>query len=831
LLAAGLALIGAGLAAVAPSGELIGTPLPVAGLTAIAVAALLYCVAELNLIHAEFRRQAYSFTLSGIPLVLSLLLLPGRDAVLARLAGAAVAFAIQRPSLLKGAYNLGAYVFEAALDLTLLHVLLGGHPPVTVTTGLTALGVVAGSDCLMTALVLLVIGFHQGRMSGRDARQVLLPALVFAIGCASMGLGAVLLLREGLLGFILLIAVGGFLIAGYRGYRVLHRRHEALTLMHDFVTDNATVTGFHDLASRLVGRARELMRASCAELILLDEADDGAVYALVVDEQNEVRPSSRTNVDWLLARVQETGVSALMPRNTRDAATKSWLRQRSANDGLVVPIPSTAGEMPAGLLVMTDRLGDTSTFTEEDLRLLQTIAAHLSVALRNTKLIERLRHDAHHDALTGLANRAYFNEQLSAALARQSGPGTAVLLLDLDRFKEVNDTLGHHVGDQLLVVLGQRLSQQLPPGTLIARLGGDEFAILLEGLTEPGTEALGVARWVAAMLGHPVALSEATLTCHVSVGVGLNDRGLPAADLLRHADTAMYAAKNTAVGAVVYSSELDQGRAERLALLADLHLALERHELTLRYQPKLDLATGQISGAEALVRWQHPHLGTLSPDKFIPLAESTGLIEALTEEVLRQALSDCRSWRELGLDLTVAVNISGRSISDPTLPERIAEALAEADVPADRLVLEITEGSALAEASVTIPILGRLAELGVVLSLDDFGTGYSSLAYLHRLPVREVKIDKSFVQGLLDPASEAASEALIASTISIAKTLKLRTVAEGIEDAATMTRLKAMGCDIAQGYLIGKPGSTDELLSRARPHIPAQGKRVILLAE
>ena len=596
--------------------------------------------------------------------------------------------------------------------------------------------------------------------------------------------------------------------------------------MHDFVTDNAAVTGFHELASRLVGRARELMRATSAELILLDEDN---VYALTVDEQNEVRPSIRSNVDWLLARVQETGVSALMPRNTRDAATKSWLRQRSANDGLVVPIPSTAGAKPAGLLVMTDRFGETATFTEEDLRLLQTIAAHLSVALRNTKLIERLRHDAHHDALTGLANRAYFNEQLQASLVRHDGPGSAVLLLDLDRFKEVNDTLGHHVGDQLLVVLGRRLAEQLPAGTLIARLGGDEFAILLEGLDDPSKDSLAVARSIAVMLSHPVALAEATLTCHVSVGVGLSDHGLPAADLLRHADTAMYAAKNTVAGAVVYTTELDQGRAERLALLADLHVAVERHELTLRYQPKLDLATGQISGAEALVRWQHPHLGTLSPDKFIPLAESTGLIETLTEEVLRQALSDCRSWRELGLDLTVAVNLSGRSISDPALPERIAAALAEADVPADRLILEITEGSALAEASITIPILSRLADLGVVLSLDDFGTGYSSLAYLHRLPVREVKIDKSFVQGLRNPASEAASQALIASTISIAKTLKLRTVAEGIEDNATLQRLQAMGCDIAQGYLIGKPGNTADLLARAQPNIPVQQRRLILL--
>ena len=425
LLAAALALSGAGLAAAAPASAPIRTPLAVSGLAAILVAAALYCIAELNLIHTEFRRQAYSFTLAGIPLVASLLLLPGPDAVAARVAGAAVAFAIQRPSLIKGAYNLSAYAFEVALDVLALHLLLGGVPAITVATGLIVLAVVAASDSLMTVLVLFVIAFHQGGLSRAEARQVLLPALVFSVGCGAMGLGSVLLLRDGLLGFAILLAIGGFLIAGYRGYRVLHRRHEALTLVHEFVSDNAVVTGFHELASRLVGRARELMRASNAELILLDEQN---VFALTVDEHNAVSPSPRTEVDWLLARVQQTGESAVMPRNTRDAATRSWLQQRSANDGLVVPIPSTAGAKPAGLLVMTDRLGETSTFTEEDLRLLQTIAAHLSVALRNTKLIERLRHDAHHDALTGLANRAYFNEELAAALHRHDGPGTAVLL-------------------------------------------------------------------------------------------------------------------------------------------------------------------------------------------------------------------------------------------------------------------------------------------------------------------------------------------------------------------------------------------------------------------
>ena len=226
------------------------------------------------------------------------------------------------------------------------------------------------------------------------------------------------------------------------------------------------------------------------------------------------------------------------------------------------------------------------------------------------------------------------------------------------------------------------------------------------------------------------------------------------------------------------------------------------------------------------MRWQHPHLGTLSPDKFIPLAESTGLIETLTEEVLRQALSDCRSWRELGLDLTVAVNLSGRSISDPTLPERIAAALAEADVPADRLILEITEGSALAEASITIPILSRLADLGVVLSLDDFGTGYSSLAYLHRLPVREVKIDKSFVQGLAATSGQP-STALLTAIINLGRNLSLTVVAEGVESPDTLDLLAALGCEVAQGYTIGRPMPSDVFLDwllayTAAPRTPVQ---------
>ena len=402
--------------------------------------------------------------------------------------------------------------------------------------------------------------------------------------------------------------------------------------------------------------------------------------------------------------------------------------------------------------------------------------------------MQQLRHDATHDALTGLANRILLTEQIDASLAAGEQPGTdspsSVLLLDLDKFKEVNDALGHHVGDALLQVVGARIRSCAPDGATVARLGGDEFAVLIPR-AEQG-QALGVAQAVRAALAPPISLPEAVVSTRASIGVAMSAPGLTGPDLLRHADTAMYAAKSGAESIVVYSEDLDRGRAERLTLLADLHLALERDELELSYQPQLDLHLNQIMSVEALVRWRHPTDGLLSPDHFIPLAESSGLVEELTRQVLRKALHQCRQWRDEGLDLVVAVNMSAHTLNNANLAEDVAAALAEAGLPADRLVLEITESILMGDPARTVPILQRLADIGVTLSLDDFGTGYSSLAYLQKLPVSEVKIDKSFVVGLLqedtDDQEAAASSVLIRSILSLGDSLGLRVVAEGVED-------------------------------------------------
>ena len=391
-----------------------------------------------------------------------------------------------------------------------------------------------------------------------------------------------------------------------------------------------------------------------------------------------------------------------------------------------------------------------------------------------------------------------------------------MVLLDLDRFKEVNDTLGHHIGDALLRSIADIVARALPADAAVARLGGDEFAAVLPGVHD-ADEALAIATHLAQAIAVPVTLPDTVLSVHASVGVTVSAPGHDASDLLRQADTAMYAAKDTGVGVTVYTPDLDRGRAERLALLGDLHVAIAEHRLTVAYQPKLDLVTGHVSGVEALVRWDHPTLGPISPEVFVTLAEANGLIGQLTQHVLFEALRQCADWAADGLRMSVAVNLSAQIVSNSLLPELIRTALQTADVPAVDLVLEITESSVMADPDRAVPVLERIAATGVTLSLDDFGTGYSSLAYLRRLPVGEVKIDRSFITGMVD--DDDASQVLVRAIINLAASLGLRVVAEGAEDDQTVELLRAMGCDTVQGFAVSRPVSAAGITEfvRSRP--------------
>jgi diguanylate cyclase (GGDEF)-like protein len=413
---------------------------------------------------------------------------------------------------------------------------------------------------------------------------------------------------------------------------------------------------------------------------------------------------------------------------------------------------------------------------------------------------------AQHDTLTGLPNRTRFLQLLGRLV--DSGTPAAVLVLDLDRFKEINDALGHHTGDQLLEQVGPRLGDALNGDAVVARLGGDEFAVLQPCVTD-ARDALIVAESLRGALAEPFAIGDTCLHAEGSIGIALHpDHGADVASLMQRADIAMYEAKSAHTGVGLYAVEDDPYRATRLMLLGELPRALAEDELVLHFQPKLCLATGRPVGAEALVRWQHPTRGLLMPADFVPLAEHTGLIHDLTLWVLEHALAECRRWRDAGLDLQVAVNLSAANLADPRLPNDVARLIVAAGVPPTALALEITETAAMSDPARAREVLGVLRSMRVSLSVDDYGTGHSSLAYLGHLPVHELKIDRAFVTNL---AADETSAAIVRSTVELAHSLGLKVVAEGVEDPVALEALRGHGCDLAQGFHLSRPLPGDEV--------------------
>lgn len=415
-----------------------------------------------------------------------------------------------------------------------------------------------------------------------------------------------------------------------------------------------------------------------------------------------------------------------------------------------------------------------------------------------------------HDALTGLANRVLFNERVERALAtaRRRGEQAAVLVVDLDDFKEVNDVLGHASGDALLRQIAPRLQETLRDEDTVARMGGDEFAVLLPEVADAEGAATVAAKLVRA-LEQPFALADVTIGIEASVGIALfPDHGEDGDELIRHADTAMYAAKEDRSGWTIYGGARDDLSPHRLALLGEIRTALETRQLVVHYQPMVDIRDGSLRGFEALVRWQHPERGLLPPGEFVPLVEQTSLIGPLTLEVLERALGECRRWRDGGLEIPVSVNVSVRSLHNERFPAEIAAVLARHGLGVSALVLELTESAIMTQPKRAAGVLEQLDRMGVQLVLDDFGTGYSSLVHLTRLPVSELKIDRAFVSNM---RSDPNSLVIVRSMINIGRNLGLTVVAEGVEDEETWNRLSRFGCEVVQGYYLSEPLPAEEL--------------------
>jgi diguanylate cyclase (GGDEF)-like protein len=462
--------------------------------------------------------------------------------------------------------------------------------------------------------------------------------------------------------------------------------------------------------------------------------------------------------------------------------------------------------------------------------LLPLLLFPVGAVYRNAHALLAKEHLALHDALTGLPNRRMFLERLDVALheAAENGSQVGLLLVDLDRFKEVNDQLGHHAGDQVLQAIGPALARGVREDVTVARLGGDEFALCVPDV-DGADEAVRLAKGIIGRLSVPLVIDGYTVDIGASIGVALfPEHAEDVSTAMQRADIAMYVAKETRGGYEVYNPERDPNRRQRISSPSDLREATELGQLCLHFQPKVDMDSGAARGVEALVRWNHPTLGLLGPGEFIPLAERAGLMGQLTTFVLARALEQCQAWSRDGFDLRLAVNLSVQSLYDDAFPSLVAGLLERSEVDPSRLILDVTESTVMADPRRAQPVLADLGSIGVTLAIDDFGTGYSSLAYLRQLPVSELKIDKSFVLGMATDSDDAV---IVHSTIDLGRRFGLEVVAEGVESGRVWHLLHRLGCDLAQGSFVCPPLPPEQLTGWLRDNRTGAGQRPSLPVE
>jgi diguanylate cyclase (GGDEF)-like protein len=770
-----------------------------------------FVVAEVFVLNIQARRETQAISFSEIPLVLGLFLAAPFAMLVGRvLASGAVMILHRKSPPLKIAFNLALHLSDTCVAIAIFRVISRGHDTASPLTWAAAYLGILGADVLGCLALASVIAVYEGAVRMKSLMRDLTSQAVPAMG-VTIGLLAVLSLSTSAASVWLLIVFGALLIVAFRAYASLANRHLGLERLYRFSQVVSSAPEIDQVIGNLLSEARELLRSERAYALFVS-TEDALVARIALGANGSLSRSETplTDVDtYLVDHVISNGSHLLMPRSTRDRAARTWLEAKGLRDAVVVPLGGGAGVV--GILVVADRLGDNRTFDQDDVLMLETVANHAAVALRNGELVGRMRHDALHDALTGLPNRTFLQRAIGTALddvEAGRSPGVAVMLLDLDEFKAVNDTLGHEHGDQLLIEVGARLTTAVGKAGSVVRLGGDEFAVVIPG-TKDERRVLQIGRRMLRGLEESISLDGLEVEIGASVGIALAPlHATDSATLLKHADLAMYDAKTSSSGVRMYESQLDTSSPLRLTLISELRTALQNGTIQVHVQPQAQLVSGQVVGVEALVRWEHPELGSVSPEEFIPVAERSGLIGPLTSHVLDLSLAACAQWRRAGHELGIAVNLSARSLHDADLVAEVDRLLRRHGVPAKQLTLEVTEGSVMADPTRAIAVLHALRQLGVRLSVDDFGTGYSSLAYLQRLPVQEVKIDRSFVIGL---GQARENTAIVRAIVDLGRALGLEVVAEGVEDADTWQLLAAMNCDLVQGWHLARPMPIDAL--------------------
>ncbi len=773
-----------------------------------------FLAVETKVILVHFRRETHSFSLSEIPAVLGLFFVTPDEYLLAVLVGSAVALLVTaRQSVVKVAFNLANFAFISTVTLMVFHSLgsFAGRPGAA--DWIAAFGAMLVA-CLLGALTIATaISLSGGAPQFQKLPEMLKFGGMVALANTSLALLAISVMWIDPLAVWLLIVPLATLFLAYRAYISEREKHDRLELLYQSSRIMQHSPELDSALIALLDHARAMFRAEIAEVTLYARGEGGESLR-TTSIQDEV-PTAMVPVklaadDPIHARVaaeRKGFFSATAAERTR---TGPPIRQ-----AMVSPLITESGLI--GSMTVANRLTEGTSFDDDDLRLLETLANQAAVALENgqleqslaelSRLKEELRHQAYHDPLTGLANRALFAERVEEQLiAPREGLCTVVLFLDLDDFKIVNDTLGHAAGDRLLAAVADRIRGCVRSDDLAARLGGDEFAVLLTDEIEL-ERALAVAKRMidALQVSFPIQGQEISIGGSIGIAVA-RGIGEHADELLRNADVAMYTAK--AAGkrrAAVFEPTMHAAIVARHALSAELKRSMGRGELAVFYQPIVQLDTGRIAGAEALVRWRHPTRGLVSPDEFIPLAEENGLILTLGRWVMAEACEQVAAWERgpgLADDFFLSVNLSPVQLQQAEFLAEIESILKATGLGPQRLVVELTETAMFQDTETTIAKLADLKRLGVRIALDDFGTGYSSLGYLRRFPVDILKIAREFVV----PSDRDADEWAFAHAIVVlGHTLGLKIIAEGIEEATQADTLRGLGCELGQGFYFARP--------------------------
>jgi diguanylate cyclase (GGDEF)-like protein len=767
--------------------------------------AALFVLAEYIKIQVEIRRETWTFGIGEVPMVLGLFLVSPLALLTARLLPALLYFSTRRRAPEKKAFNISLVLPEVAVAAVVFQAVTDSRDPAQWITWVAAILATAAFDAVGAGLVYSVIALTQGRPSRRHALMVFASNLVAAPFNSALAVVVLLVTAVDGRALALVAFLFGVVAYGYRTYARSVRQHSAVTEAYGFSQFLEGVRGQADALEAALRQVREAVNATTAYLSVSAEGGGSlTVWSHADGDEHEVQIDG---TDPLVARCLSAGHGIRLTQKSATATDRIALERRGARE--VVATPLRFRTPLTGHVELWDRQNSQATFSDEDVRFVESLASHLAAAIENERLVDQLRHEAYHDRLTGLPNRARFVQAVDEAIvaAKKNGGVAAAVLLDLDSFKDVNDALGHDYGDELLIMVGQRLRERTPEGGLAARMGADEFAVLLPA-RDLGA-ALTTAQGLREAVAKPYTLAGLTVEVGVSIGVSVApDHAHTGGALMQRADVALTHAKGTGRSDVSYVPSMEQATVHRLQLVTQLREAINAGQVQVHYQPKLVLASRELVGVEALVRWQHPEYGSVMPDEFVPLAERTGLIGPLTMHVLKTSLIQCRTWLDRDMRIAVAVNLSVKNLLDTAFPESVFALLEEHRVPAELLTFEITESSVMSDPERSLPVLHRLHKRGIGLSIDDFGTGYSSLAYLRRLPVDEVKIDKVFVLGM---GTDLGDMAIVRAIVELGHSLALNVVAEGVEDELARDLLSGMGCDTIQGFLVSRALTAERL--------------------